>query len=905
MQKEQTLLAVIRFTDVSSSVGLDRVIQEEVGTNLAIGDYDSDGDPDLYVARYDPTKVEGGNFLFRNDGGEFVEIASEAGVSDAGKSLGATFADYDNDGRLDLYVVNDGANILYRNTGDGTFRDVTESAGVGDTSVSYGALFVDLDHEGDLDLFVANTSLNRLFRNNLDGSFVEVAEKIGLAGETVRSREAAFGDFDEDGDIDLFVVNENGDNRLYTNLRQGYFEDITAECGLLTQGRSGAAAVGDYDHDGFLDLFVTALENGRCNLYLNNGDGTFKPDTRGRILQETLQDVIGLDAAFFDLDNDGFLDLLVAGKVSLDTIRSRGVFLFRNDGTGQFKDVSSILPGDLSSAQRVAIADYDGDGDQDIFLADLGGEVRLLRNDGGNANRWLKVKLVGLSTESGKINLDGIGAKLEVKSGNLYQMAVVTEPVSHFGLGSRSKAEVVRVVWTNGVPQNRFDLESDQTIIEKQVLKGSCPFLYAWNGQEYIFVTDILWRSALGMPLGIMAGGTTYSFPNSAKEYIKVSGKLLKPKKGVYSLQITEELWETPYLDQVELMVIDHPDTVDIYIDERFIPPPFPDLHVYTVTEKRIPVSATDEDGHDLLPLIRDKDDRYISNLSPTRYQGITKMHGLVLDLGNLSEFKEIILFLNGWVFPTDASINVAVSQSRHVQPVPPYLQVLDRHGRWQTVKETIGFPMGKNKSVIVDLTDSFLTKDYKVRIRTNMQVYWDEIFFSADEPTVPLLMKTLRPMHADIHHRGFSRMYRKNQNGPHWFDYYDVTEEPRWRDLEGYYTRYGDVTPLLMEADDRYVIMNAGDEVSVRFDASLAPEPESGWSRDYLLYTDGWLKDGDLNTAKGKTVAPLPFHGMSSYPYGSDESYPLDAAHQQYRVTYNTRKETPHPFRYALSGVR
>ena len=910
MQRRETVVTAVRFTDVTTSVGLDvprtvegdMVSAPKLGSNIALGDFDGDDDPDVYVARWDPARTAGGNLLFRNDNGKFVEVSSEAGVKYAGKSVSAIFADYNNDGYQDLYVVNAGSNVLYENTRGKGFSNVTMTATVADPGISNAALFFDGDHDGDLDLYVANSAINRLYRNNRNGTFSELGEKIGVSGGNVPSVDAAFGDFDEDGDIDLFVVNENSSNLVFTNLRQGYFEDITAHSGLTTSGGSGAVAVGDYNNDGFLDLFVTALSGGQYHLYQNNGDGTYRRDTESTELSLAVEGSIGLDSHFLDFDNDGFLDLLVVGTGSEHGEMSRGIFLFRNDGTGRFQDVSTVLPENISSGQGSAIADYDGDGDVDIFVTDGDGMIHLLRNDGGNANRWLKLQLLGLSTESGKNNRNGIGAKLEVKAGDLYQMRVVSDPVSYFGLGYHSEADVVRIVWTNGVAQNILHPSSDQAIVEEQVLKGSCPSLYAWDGKKYEFVKDVLWRSALGMPLGIMGSSVTYAFPYSTKEYVKIPGPRLRPRNGTYSLQITEDLWETAYLDEVKLIVIDHPDSGDVYVDERFIAQPVPPFHIYTVVQKRTPESATDEHGSELLPFIREQDDIYVSNLRPTKYQGITEMHDLILDLRNRSRTGEIVLFLRGWIFPTDASINLSISQSPDVKMVPPYLQVVDEQGNWKTVIENVGFPNGKNKIVVANLSGKFLSEDCRVRIRTNMQIYWDHIFFSAGESRIPLRETTLRPGNADVHYRGFSRMYRKSYSGPFWFDYSTVTKRQLWRDLEGYYTRYGDVTSLVQEADDKYVIMNAGDEITVEFDATAVPELNPGWSRDYLLYTDGWLKDGDLNTAFSQTVEPLPFHGMSRYPYGDDESYPLDKEHQDYLAKYNTRKVTPEEFRTMLS---
>ncbi|MCH7473602.1 MAG: VCBS repeat-containing protein [Gemmatimonadetes bacterium] len=903
-QDAGAVLAALRFTDATAAAGLDVVPRppdaagsgEEPGVALALGDYDGDGDDDLYLAGWTSDRGEPIGFLFRNDFGHFVDVSGEAGVRAWGGETAALFADYDNDGHLDLYITRTGPNRLYRNTGDGRFRDVTAATGTGDAVRGHAGLLADFDHDGDLDIFLANTGVDRLFRNNLDGSFTEDAARAGVAGAAAPSRDAAFGDFDDDGDLDLFVVSDSG-NVLYSNLRQGRFEDVTLASGLQSAGGSIAVAVGDYNNDGYLDLFVTGRGPESHLLYRNRGDGTFQQDTGSQEMIQSLRNLSGRDATFLDFDNDGFLDLLVAG-VALER-GGRSVLLFHNDGAGGYEDMSALLPADLESVARVAVADYNEDGDPDIFVAGLQGGVRLLRNDGGNANHYLNVQLVGLSTGSGKNNHFGIGAKLEVRAGDLYQMRVVTQPVTHLGLGQRVKADVVRIVWTNGVPHNLFYPGSDQDIIEQQTLKGSCAFLYTWDGQGYQFVTDVMWRSALGMPTGIMGGTQSYAPPHASQEYLKIPGELLQAEDGVYTLQITEELWEVAYFDQVRLLVIDHPDSVGIYVDERFVPPAPPSLRIYRVVDERVPVAASDERGNDLLAQIQAKDDVYVANLTPDRYQGVTTLHDLVLDLGDLAPADSVTLFLNGWVFPTDASINVALSQSGDLEVVFPYLQVMDASGRWRTAIENLSFPAGKNKTVIADLTGKFLTDDYRVRIRTNMEVYWDYIFFSVGAPRSSIRQTPLDLVAADLHYRGFSREYRKGgRYGPHWFDYSDVTTEPRWLQMEGYYTRYGDVLPLLEASDDRYVIMMAGDEVTVRFDASLAPELEPGWTRDFLIYTDGWIKDADLNTATGDAVLPLPFHGMTRYPYGPDETYPTDDAGRDFVSTYNTRWVTTPPKR-------
>jgi len=371
---------------------------------------------------------------------------------------------------------------------------------------------------------------------------------------------------------------------------------------------------------------------------------------------------------------------------------------------------------------------------------------------------------------------------------------------------------------------------------------------------------------------------------------------MLKAKDGAYSVQITEELWETAYFDKARMVTLDHPASVEVFIDEKFVPPPVPPLRIFTVSKKKIPVSAIDDRGNNLLPAIQHKDDVFISNLIPAKYQGFTEPHDLILDLGDLSKKDGVVLFLQGWIFPADATINVALAQSNKLKAVFPYLQVINEKGKWQTVVPNLSFPMGKNKTVIVDLSGKFLSDDTRLRIRSIMEIYWDHIFFTLDEPEVEIRQTTLRPTSADIHYRGFSRLYRKGgRYGPHWFEYSDVSAEPKWRDLTGNYTRYGDVLPLLLQSDNKYVIMNAGDEITVEFDTNQAPKLKPGWTRDFLIFGDGWIKDGDLNTAHGKTVEPLPYHGMSRYPYGPNDVYPMN---DEFQKLYNTRRVDNMSFR-------
>ena len=879
IQDQSAVLKTLRFTDATSGAGLDLVtkIGEKLSSPvLALGDFNGDKSQDFYYSIRNGNKTE--IFLFQQNFGLFENVAPEQGISHTGFDEDAHFADIDNNGHLDLIVTNNQGIRFYSNGGEGKFTDISEESELSTVSGGDKILAADFDHDGDLDIYIGRQGPNQMFRNNMNGSFNEMAHKMKMGG-LADSKDLGFGDFDNDGDLDIFVINSNGEHNLLSNLRQGQFEDLIVTSGLKGMENNNSLSVGDYNNDGLLDLFISG-GIGTGGLFSNLGGGEFE---KVNVIRDGFNSNSIMDAKFFDFDNDGYLDIVLAG---LD-----GLQLFHNEGGKFFNETSHLLPKIKKSVRRIEVMDYNMDGDLDILLANFDGKLRLLRNDGGNVNKYLKVRLVGLRVGSGKNNHFGIGAKVEMRAGDLYQSRVVTGDVVHFGLGQKLKADVMRIIWTNGSPQNLFFPGSDQDIVEEQILKGSCPFLYTWDGNKFTFVKDILWRSALGMPMGIMAGEMTYAFSNSTEEYMKIPGAVLIPKNGEYTLQVTMELWETSYYDEIKLHVIDHPEGSEIYVDEKFIPPPYPPHRIYSVTNKRKPLSAMDGEENNLLTLIDEWDYKYISNMIPTQFQGITEPHDLVLDLGDLRNAEEVILFLHGWIFPTDASINVNISQNPDVGVFPPFVQVINENGDWETVIENIFFPNGKDKTCIVDLSGKFLTEDFRIRLRTSMQIYWDQVFFTVDEPKVEFKETILSIKDADLHYRGFSSIKRKGgRYGPHWPIYQTVSTSPKWRSLTGNYTRFGDVTSLLTTQDDMYVIMNSGDEMTINFPASETPILQKGWSRDFILYSDGWLKDGDLNTARGNTVKPLPFHTMNQFPYNADEGLRDSKNHQNYIRTYNTR---------------
>lgn len=553
----------------------------------------------------------------------------------------------------------------------------------------------------------------------------------------------------------------------------------------------------------------------------------------------------------------------------------------------------------LPDGSAADIADVDGDGDEDV-VAVVSNRLTLFVNEGGNANNWIDVELHAQSQDvknrEQRCNIHGIGSLLELKAGATYQPRVVNRPVTHFGLGQRKQADVIRVLWTNGIPQNVLQPNTRQVIRSRQkLLKGSCPYLYTFNGERYVFHTDLLWSSPIGLQVadGVLAPGREW-------EYLKIPAEKLAPVDGEYRLQITEELWEAGYFDSVTLYAVDHPADVEVFTNEKVGPAAIAQPTVHTVRRPRLPVLTRDQTGRNVLPLLRKRDGRYLQAYDGRLAQGLTREHYVELDLGELNDPRKITLFLTGWVFPTDTSINVFLSHYPGLPaPQPPSVWVRDADGQWKPVIPYMGFPGGKTKTIAVDLSDAFLTDDYRLRIKTTMELRWDAVFFTVDERPAEFRMTRVPLNSARLYFRGFSKRIERPHHAPETYDFHAVDRAPHWPPMLGRFTRYGDVTDLLRRDDDRLVVLGAGDAVELRFGTNpdlrseqrLDPLPP-GWTRDFIIRNVGWDKDADLNTVLGQTVEPLPFRGMPRYPPPPDASPMNTPAYRGYLRTYQRRQQ-------------
>jgi hypothetical protein len=412
------------------------------------------------------------------------------------------------------------------------------------------------------------------------------------------------------------------------------------------------------------------------------------------------------------------------------------------------------------------------------------------------------------------------------------------------------------------------------------------------------FVTDFLWRS----PLGLRINAQDTAGVSQTEDWVKIRGDQLRPRDGVYDVRITAELWETHFFDHVSLLVVDHPADADVVVDERFSAARPPALAVQAVRTVRGVTDARDDHGRDVTALVAHRDGRYLATFERGAYQGIAREHAVEFELGpDVPRGSRLRLLASGWVYPTDSSINVAIGQNTAAAPRGVAREAMGAAGRWRVIDADIGFPAGKNKTMVIDLGG--VGDAQRLRLRTNLEVYWDALTYAVASDA-PVHTTRLGAVRADLRYRGFSHTRSPRGASPETPHYDRIANvAPRWRDLAGYYTRYGDVRELLAAVDDRYVIMNAGDELRLQYSAPAAPR--AGWSRDFVLIGDGWEKDGDYNTAASQTVLPLPTHAHGEYAAGTAptelEDDPVYRQHADDWQRYHTRFVAPDRFLEAL----
>lgn len=746
-----------------------------------------------------------------------------------------------------VLVVGETGTRLFERTATTAFVDVTEKAGL--TGVrGRDACWADYESDGDLDLLVAGDQGLSLWQNGGDGHFTNVSTAAGLAlPEPCWSVGAA--DLDASGDIDVVVATRSGPTRVLENKRAGQFRPMPEPPGPWAP--ADIILIDDLDNDGTADAVLVGAERTVLKL--------------GRPSESQLIEHLGFvvtAAVLVDYDNDGWLDFCAAGNEVGDPASGR-VRLWRNRGESHgWTEVTADLA--LSklrfpTVHAVVAIDVDADGDSDLLLVTGDGELVVLRNDGGNAGGQLKVRLNSLAIS----NHGGIGSTIEVRSGRSVMTRLVSRELPiEIGLGGLQQLDSVQVVWPDGTVDNQIAVTPAAGVVSvnrrSNVITGSCPYLYAWDGERFRFVSDFLGSGALGL-----AVTRDLTWPPDPVEIVRIGdAREFRPRDGRYAITLTSELREVDYFDSLRLIAVDHPATVEVQPTDSFMPPPVTPSGLWAVGDEIPLTAAHDSDGRDVTESLRRIDGRFAApgEILPPPLRGVCRPIGYTLEFAAIPTEGPLVLAVTGLLEFGTASSNIALSQTSSASFVWPTLEAEGADGRWQPVPVNIGIPDGRTKTNVCDLAGKIPAGTRRLRLTTSFQIYWDRIALLRRQALPATQVHERAFSRADLGWRGFSRMQVAADGLTRVPVFSDVTEQPPWRTtVEGWCTRYGDVQELITETDGKIAVLNGGDALALECPEAAFPSVPAGFTRTFFLAVVGWDKEENANTVAGDTVGPLP----------------------------------------------
>ncbi len=852
----------------------------EASTELLDGDASGWRGP---VALLPSTQPERSSLFVQDRNGAFVLLDWRDGkLVPQGRPLrvpaGATYhtaltGDLDNDGFEDVVAVGLQDTRVFKFYAEGRVRDATRAAGLEGVKAAAGWL-ADLDFSGNLDLLVVPAEAPGLvpFRNlgnlSFDGTWADSGLPAALPGATQVFTE----DWNNEGLPGVFVARAGGAPRWFAKPRSAPFAESQA-----TQGwPAGAVMVtGDLDNDLRAEAVIATTDALEIVDREQKATGGFRPPLAGFAVERL---------TLLDYDNDGWLDLVAAGPA--------GLRVWRNGGLAGWLDTTSALG--LAQAGAVtgfAAADVDADGDTDLVTTSEAG-LRVWRNDGGNQNQQLKLRLVGKRS-----NRSALGVRIELVAGNWRTSRVVRNTPLEVGVGRHQTIESLKFKWfdlatamvevpvipgrgggagqSGGTPASPAPAAAGgriHVINEPTLPSGSCPYLYAWDGRGFRFVSDILGAAPLGLPIN------REMFVAADPEEFLVLGNALQfpPRDGAYEIRITDELREVLYLDQAKLVAVDHPAGTLVYPTSRMVPkPPFPKHELWTLRPLTPLRQATRSDGLDVTAALAEIDQRMVEPVQLRRDQlrGLAERYAFTMDFGTLPVERPLVLALTGWIHFGGGMANISGSLDPTL-PFPfPSLEVERADGTWQPVEVTVGTPAGKTKTILIDLEHKLPAGARRLRLSMAYELYWDRALLAERARDVHSREYHLDASRSDLRWRGYSRYADLPPSLPRTPKYDDVVAVPPWAHTpSGWFTRYGAVDKLIGGWDDKLALLAGGDELALSFDADRLPPVAAGMERHFFLYVVGWDKDADYHVEKGWQLEPLPWRGMNDQHYGEAE---------------------------------
>lgn len=804
--------------------------------------------------------------------------------------------DYDNDGQPDLFVVDRTGHHLLHRDADGTFTPASAAlAAPAAGGRTIGALWLDADHDGDLDLLLSNVGApNQLFQNNADGTFTEIAATAGFAETAGDSVAMLPGDLDGDRDTDLVLLRAGAPAKIFLNDLAGRFRELPGDPAM--RGELGGV-LQDFNGDGLLDLLVLGGEPPQLRLFLGDGHAHFKPAAPLLTAGDAALSA-GLRAfRIADVDLDGDLDI---------AIFSREGHLLLNDGSGHFKLQPRVwTPSPGSEIAGAELTDLTGDFVPDLLLLEHGARDRVLLMPGALSSHStaLAIAPTGVRTRDKRTRspASGYGVLVTARAGTREQALLCSgqsggpnqspRPLV-FGLRGAPQADYTRLLWTDAVAQVETALPAGQAhaITETQRKISSCPILFTWNGSRFEFITDF---AGVG-GLGYYVGPGEYAAPQPL-DTVKIEASQLQPRNGRYELRIAEAMEESAYVDRLELLAIDHPAGWAVYPDERLaVTGPAP-THELLAVEKPIHAQhATAPGGADCTAALLHADRHYAYEPPlDRRFFGFCAPHTLELDFGDqlaaIPASSRLCLVITGYLEYPYSQTTYAAGQAR-VGWEPIRIERQRPDGSWETIVADAGALSGMSRSMTVDLTGLVPGAGCRLRLTTNLEIYYDEIFLGAIVPSDRVQVHALPVAAAELRPLGFAQEVSPDGHYPLVYDYARLEPTAPFQTLRGAYTRYGDVRELLTGFDDQFALIAPGDEIAATFDATALPPTPAGHVRSFVLVSHAWCKDMDLYTATPQTLEPMPFRGMTRYPYPAHERPPETEAQHRIRQTYQTR---------------